>query len=74
MCVAFCPFVLADVCGVRRSADPVCDQLEIQKWPSHMSHRRASDFSARLFRQGVAKVNEDARYEYLKDTGLDLAR
>ena len=46
----------------------------MQKWPSHLSHRRASDFSARLFRQGVAKVNEEARYEYLKDIGLDLAR
>ena len=66
--------VLADGCGVRRSADPVCNQLEMQKWPSHLSHRRASDFSARLFRQGVAKVNEETRCEYLKDTGLDLAR
>ena len=66
--------VLADGCGVRLSADPVCDQLEIQKWPPHLSHRRASDFLARLFRQGVAKVNEETRCEYLKDTGLDLAR
>ena len=31
-------------------------------------------FSARLFRQGVAKVNGEARYEYLKDTCMDLAR
>ena len=35
---------------------------------------RASDFSARLFRQGVANVKEDTRYEYLEDTGMDLAR
>ena len=55
-------------------AGPVCDQLDIQKWPSHLSHRRASDLSARLFRQGVAKVNEETRCEYLKHTGLDLAR
>ena len=67
-------FVLGVGCGVRRSADPVCDQLEIQKWPSHLSHRRASDFSARLFRQSVANVNEETKYEYLKDTGMDLAR
>ena len=31
--------VLADGFGVRRSADPACDQVEMQKWPSHLSHR-----------------------------------
>ena len=46
----------------------------MQKWLSHLSHRRASDVSARLFRKGVARLNEEARYEYLKDIGLDLAR
>ena len=55
--------VLADVCGVRRSADTVCDQFDIQ-----------TKLSARLFRQGFTKVNEWARYEYVKDIGLDLAR
>ena len=55
-------------------AGPVCDQLDIQKWPSHLSHRRASEVSARLSRQGVANVNEETRYEYLKDTRMDLAR
>ena len=56
------------------SADPVFNQLANQKWPSHLSHRIASDFPTRLFRQGVAKVSEETRCEYLKDTGLDLAR
>ena len=51
--------VLWDCCGVWRSADPVCDQLEIKKMPSHLSHRRASYFSARLVRQGVAQVNDE---------------
>ena len=57
--------VLGDVCGVMRSAEPACDQLEMQIWPSHLSHRRASDVSARIFRKGVARLNEEARYEYL---------
>ena len=46
----------------------------MQNWPSHLSHRRASDVSARLFRQGDAKLNEETRYEYLNDIGMDLAR
>ena len=45
-----------------------------KKLSSHLSHRRAYDLFTRLFRQGVAKVKEEARYEYLKDIGLDLAR
>ena len=53
---------------------PFVISWRFKKGPSHLSHRRASDFSARLFRQGVAKVNEETRCEYLKDTGLDLAR
>ena len=42
--------VLRDGCCVRRSAEPAGDQLEMQNWPSHLSHRRASDVCARLFR------------------------
>jgi len=45
-----------------------------KKWSSQLSHRRAYDFCTRLFPQGVAKVKEEARYEYLEDIGLDLAR
>jgi len=41
-----------------------------KKLSSHLSHRRAYDLFTRLFRQGVAKVKEEARYEYLKDIGL----
>ena len=66
--------VLADDFGIRRSADPASDQVETQKWPSHLPHRRESDFSAHLFRQCVTKMKEEARYEYLKGIGLDLAR
>ena len=75
--VAFCPLinfymrvVLADGCDVRRSADPVCNQLANKKWPSHLAHRRPSDFSARLFRQGDAKQIEEARHEYLNASGF----
>ena len=53
---------------------PLLNKCRFKKWPSHLSHRRSSEFSTRLFRQGVAKVKEEARYEYLKDIGLDLAR
>ena len=62
--------VLADGCDVRRSADPVCNQLANKKWPSHLAHRRPSDFSARLFRQGDAKQIEETRYEYLNASGF----
>ena len=53
---------------------PLLNKCRFKKWPSHLSHRRSSEFSTRLFLQGVAKVKEEARYEYLKDIGLDLAR
>ena len=42
--------VLRDGCCVRRSAEPAGVQLEMKNWPSHLSHRRASDVCARMFR------------------------
>ena len=67
-------YVLLDVWVLWRSAGTVCNQCAMQKWHSHLSHRRASDLSAGLFRQGVGKANEETRHEYLKDVGMDLAR